>query len=81
MDKIDKELGLYSTADFKLGEYIYLGMAKLKGKTVVISVAYKIDYCITKAKQFVELSDHSLYFYKINKVKVGALEAIASFKI
>lgn len=81
MNKIEKELCLYSNPDFKLGEYIYMGMAKLKGKTVVISIAYKIDYCITKARQFEKLTDNNLVFYKINKVKVGELEAMASFKI
>lgn len=82
MGKIHKEFDINQSNTFKLGEYIYLGMAKLKGVTVVISVAYKIDYCIKKARLFVNLSsDDTIIFYKINKVKVGELEAIDSFLI
>jgi hypothetical protein len=44
-----------------------------------MSVAYKIDYCIKKAKQFEELVGGEVTFYKVNKVKVGELEAQESF--
>lgn len=59
----------------KLGEYIYMGMGKCSGETVCMSVAYKVDYCIKKAKQFETLSEGIVKFYKINKVKVGELTA------
>ena len=63
----------------KLGDYIYMGMGKCKEQTVSMSVAYKIDYCIKKAKQFEELVGGEVKFYKVNKVKVGELEAQESF--
>ena len=63
----------------KLGDYIYMGMGKRKEQTVCMSVAYKIDYCIKKAKQFEELVGGEVRFYKVNKVKIGKLEAQESF--
>jgi len=59
----------------KLGDYIFMGMGKCAGKTVCLSVAYKIDYCIKKAKSFEVLAGGIVKFTKINKVKVGELEA------
>ena len=56
-----------------------MGMGKCKEETVCMSVAYKIDYCIKKAKQFEELVGGEVKFYKVNKVKVGELEAQESF--
>ena len=56
-----------------------MGMGKCKEQTVCMSVAYKIDYCIKKAKQFEELVGGEVTFYKVNKVKVGELEAQESF--
>ena len=56
-----------------------MGMGKCKEQTVCMSVAYKIDYCIKKAKQFEELVGGEVRFYKVNKVKVGKLEAQESF--
>ena len=56
-----------------------MGMGKCKEQTVCMSVAYKIDYCIKKAKQFEELVGGEVRFYKINKVKIGKLEAQESF--
>ena len=44
-----------------------------------MSVAYKIEYCIKKAKAFEKLSNGVATFIKINKVKVGELEALESF--
>lgn len=55
----------------KLGDYIYMGMGECKEQLVCVSVAYKVDYCIKKAKQFEELTDGLVKFKKINKVKVG----------
>ena len=67
------EINRINSPEFKLGEYIYMGMAKVKDHTVCISVGYKIDYCLKKAKQFQSLVN-GVYFYKINKVKIGDLE-------
>jgi len=79
-EEIQKELTWISSGEFKLGEYIYMGMGKLKGRTVCISVAYKIDYCIKKALQFVQ-DDGNVLFDHINKVKIGQLEASQRFDI
>ena len=65
--------------EVKFGEYIFMGMGKCKNETVCMSVAYKIDYCIKKAKAFEKLSNGIATFTKINKVKVGELEALESF--
>lgn len=59
--------------NFQLGEYIYMGMGLTKGHRVCMSVAYKIDYCIKKAKQF-EKINNDVTFTHINKVKIGELE-------
>jgi hypothetical protein len=77
---INDEIKAVLKEDFKLGEYIYMGIAKIKGKTVVISVGYKIDYCIKKAKEFAELVP-DINFYKVNKIRVGELESCCEFKI
>lgn len=59
--------------NFQLGEYIYMGMGLTRGHRVCMSVAYKIDYCIKKAKQFEEINN-DVTFTHINKVKIGELE-------
>ncbi len=74
------EMNEINSPDFKLGEYIYMGMAKCNAETVVISVAYKIDYCYKKAIEFESL-DNNIIFYKINKVRVGELEQCKEFYI
>lgn len=65
--------------EFKLGEYIYMGMGKCAGETVCISVAYKKDYCIKKAEKFQKLSGGLVAFTKVRKIKVGELEAEQEF--
>jgi len=46
---LDDELAYVASADFVLGQYIYLGQVKTgDGKTVVLSVAYKPDYAARK---------------------------------
>jgi len=80
MTYFKNELNKANEPDFKLGEYIYMGMAKCNSKTVVISVAYKIDYCYKKAIEF-ESIDNNVIFYKINKVKVGELVHEQEFSI
>ena len=49
---LDDELAYVASADFVLGQYIYLGQVKTgDGKTVVLSVAYKPDYAVKKLKE------------------------------
>lgn len=64
----------------KLGEYIYMGMGKIDGRTVCMSVAYKIEYCVKKALQFENAANGDILFKKVNKVRVGETEACESFK-
>lgn len=80
--KIEKEIDYIKSKDFKLGEFIYMGMGVVKGDNheVCLSVAYKIDYCIKKAKQF-EGSDTNVKFTHVNKVRVGELKKTETFKI
>ena len=65
--------------DAPLGQYIYMGMGKVNGHRVCMSVAYKLDYCVKKALQFERASKHDVLFDKVNKVKIGCLEAETSF--
>ena len=57
-----------------------MGMALVGSHRVCISVAYKIDYCLKKAKQFLEV-DENIHFTHINKVKIGEKEAMQRFVI
>lgn len=68
--EMEVEILYKNSNDFKLGKYLYMGMGLCGGHRVVISVAYKIDYCIKKAIQFLEV-DSNIVFTHINKVKVG----------
>lgn len=65
--------------DAPLGQYIYMGMGKVNGHRVCMSVAYKLDYCVKKALQFEQVLAMGLVFDKVNKVKIGCLEAETSF--
>ena len=78
--RIQQEKELSLNDDFRLGEYIYMGMGLVDEHRVCISVAYKIEYCIKKAKQFEE-ADPNVKFTHVNKVKVGELEACEKFEI
>lgn len=78
--RIQQEKELSLNDDFRLGEYIYMGMGLVGEHRVCISVAYKIEYCIKKAKQFSE-ADPNVKFTHVNKVKVGELEACERFEI
>ena len=78
--RIEQELTHINSPEFKLGEYIYMGMGVVAGHTVCLSVAYKIDYCIRKAYQF-EFYDNNVKFTHINKVKVGELTATEKFEL
>lgn len=80
--KIEKEIDYIKSKDFKLGEFIYMGMGIVKGNNheVCLSVAYKIDYCIKKAKQF-EAADPNVIFTHVNKVRIGELKKTETFEI
>ena len=56
-----------------------MGMGVVNGHRACISVAYKLDYCVKKALQFENASNKLVKFDKVNKVKVGQLEAETSF--
>ena len=79
-EDIKKEIIYSFSPEFKLGEYIYMGMGLVGDHRVCISVAYKIDYCIKKANQFIE-ADPNVEFTHINKVRIGEKEACKKFKI
>ena len=78
--RIQQEKELSLNDDFRLGEDSYMGMGVVGEHRVCISVAYKIEYCIKKAKQFEE-ADPNVKFTHVNKVKVGELEACEKFEI
>lgn len=77
--EIRGEVEYIKSDKFKLGEFIYMGMGEVNGHKVCLSVAYKIDYCIKKARQFKEACDQ-VSFTHINKVKVGGLEPVRRFE-
>ena len=72
--EITQEIQFIDTDYFTLGEYIYMAMGLVGNHRVCIAVAYKKDYCIKKALQFVE-ADPFVTFTHINKVKVGKTTA------
>ena len=76
--EIIDEVQFTRSLEFRLGEYLYMGMGIVKNQRVCIAVAYKIDYCIKKALQFEE-ADSNVIFTHINKVKVGELERCRKF--
>lgn len=73
-EDIKNEMIFNFSPEFKRGEYIYMGMGLVGDHRVCISVAYKIDYCMKKANQFIEAAPN-VKFTHINKVKVGETEA------
>lgn len=77
---IESELQLKNDPNFELGKYLYMGMGLCEGHRVVISVAYKMDYCIKKAIQFLKV-DPNVTFTHINKVKVGETSPCSKFII
>lgn len=78
--EIQRELDYIRSSQFKLGEYIYMGMGYVGYHEVCLSVGYKIDYAIKKAKQFEEV-DPNVKLTHINKVKVGNLVKEKRFEI
>ena len=78
--EIQQELNYIASSEFKLGEYIYMGMGLAGDHEVCLSVGYKIDYAIKKARQFEE-ADPNVKLTHINKVKVGKLVKEKRFEI
>lgn len=78
--EIQQELDYIASSQFKLGEYIYMGMGKVGNHEVCMSVGYKIDYALKKAKQFEE-ADPNVKLTHINKVRVGKLVKEKRFEI
>jgi hypothetical protein len=78
--EIQQELDYIKSDEFRLGEYIYLGMGKVGDHEVCMSVGYKIDYAIKKARQFEE-ADPNVKLTHINKVKIGKLVKEKRFEI
>lgn len=66
------------------GEWLYIGKGIVKDEKsgieqeVVISVGYKIDYCVKCALRFC-LFDKNVRFDHISKVKIGDLETSVRF--
>lgn len=79
-EEIKQEMIENFSPSFELGKHIYMGMGKVGEHRVCLSVAYKIDYCIKKARQFEEVAPN-VTFTHINKVKIGEKEACKKFKI
>ena len=78
--EIEQELNYIKSSEFKLGEYIYMGMGLAGDREVCLSVGYKIDYTIKKARQFEE-ADPNVKLTHINKVKIGKLVKDKTFEL
>lgn len=78
--EIQQELEYIKSDKFRLGEFIYMGMGYVGDHEVCMSVGYKIDYALKKAKQFEE-ADPNVKLTHINKVKVGKLVKDKRFEI
>lgn len=78
--EIQQELDYIKSSEFKLGEYIYMGMGLAGDHEVCMSVGYKIDYTIKKARQFEE-ADPNVKLTHINKVKIGKLVKDKTFEL
>lgn len=78
--EIQQELDYIKSNEFRLGEFIYMGMGRVGEHEVCMSVGYKIDYTLKKARQFEE-ADPNVKLTHINKVKVGKLVKDRRFEI
>ena len=78
--EIEEEVIKCNSDNFNLGEYIYMGMGLTNGHRVVMSIGYKIDYCIKKAVEF-QRYNNNVTFTHVNKVKVGELQECEKFSI
>lgn len=84
MNYFKEELDYINSPEFKLGEYIYIGMGLTsKGglQKVCMSVGYKIDYAFKKACQFEQHCEGHVSFCSINKVKIGDLTKCKEFLV
>lgn len=79
-EEIQKEREFNISQNFRLGEYIYMGMGLVGDHRVCLAVGYKIGYCLKKAIQFMQ-ADNRIKFTHINKVKIGDMEACKKFEI
>ena len=79
-EDIVEEMLKCDSDDFNIGEHIYMGMGLTNGHRVVMSVGYKIDYCIKKAVEF-QRYNNNVTFTHVNKVKVGELQECKKFSI
>ena len=79
-EEIQKEREYNASEEFRLGEYIYMGMGLVGDHRVCIAVAYKIGYCVKKSLQFI-LADSNVKFTHINKVRVGDTEAYQRLEV
>ena len=66
--------GFCLSQDYLPGTYFYPAMTDKRERKICIAVAFKMNYCIKKANQFLAL-DSDLDFIPINKVRVGKLKA------
>lgn len=76
--KILDEIKFNTYTDYKLGDWLYLGMAEKNGKKICISVGYTLNYCIKKSNEFLELDD-DISFLHISKIKTGEKTACDKF--
>lgn len=79
-ENIKREIAINTELSYKLGSYLYMGMAIKNNQKVCVAVAYRINYCIKKIDQFLNL-DPKLQFVHISKIKVGELKACEKFHI
>lgn len=82
--RLKREIDFCNKDDFPVGRYLYMAMLKINDNPHVIAVAYKIDYAIKKAEEFLQdlNSEYDLNFkdnYYINKVLVGELDNMDRF--
>lgn len=71
---------IYNDDEFRVAQFLYMAMGKVSDHTVCIGVAYKIDYAIKKALQFVK-ADDNVRFTHINKIRVGEKEVMERIEI
>lgn len=77
-EDIKQEMDWINSDQFVLGEHIYMAMGQVGEHKVCIGVAYKVDYCIKKALQFVEV-DPNVTFTHIRKIKIGDTHSCQKF--
>lgn len=71
---------IYNNDEFRAAQFLYMAMGNVWDHRVCIWVAYKIDYAIKKALQFIK-HDENVSFTHINKVRVGEKEVTEKFEL